>query len=550
MIAPEVGGGFGAKLQIYGEELFCAWAARKLGRPVKWVETRSEHMTASHHGRDQIANVRVGAKRDGKITALHAKIIADFGAYLMLLTPTIPSLGRVRDERRATRIPAVQTDITGVFTNKMATDAIRGAGRPEATHMIEVCIDQLAAELGMDPLELRRRNFIPADDFPHETALGIVYDSGDYQGALDKLLEHFDLEAFRARAGGAASPRHPPRRRVLDLHRDLRPGAVARDRPAGLRPADRPVGVGDGPRPHHRRGDRLHRHVAARPGPRDDVRPDRRRPARLRPGARRGPPRRHGDGPAGPGHLRVALARRSAARRRRARRTKVADKAARSSPTCSRRRPEDIELTRREVRRQGLAGQGHDARRGRRRRVHPRPRCPRRWSPGWRRRRSTTRRTSCSRSARTRASSTSTSRPGRSEVVRYLAVDDCGPAINPMLIDGQVHGGIAHAIGQALYEQVVYDEDGQLVTGTFVDYALPTAAELPCVRDRPHRDAVAGELARGQGHRRGRARSPRRRRSSTRSSTRCSPLGVTYLDMPLTPMRVWEAIQEAKGVPA
>ena len=157
---------------------------------------------------------------------------------------------------------------------------------------------------------------------------------------------------------------------------------------------------------------------------------------------------------------------------------------------------------RRQVLGQGLARQGHDARRGGRRRVHLRA-FRTGWSPGSRRRRSTTRRTSCSRSARTRASSTSMPRPARSKVVRYVAVDDCGTAINPLLIDGQVHGGIVHAIGQALYERVHYDEDGQLVTGTFVDYALPTAAELPSFETRPHRDAVAGQLARRQGRRRG-----------------------------------------------
>ena len=197
VVAPEVGGGFGSKLQIYGEEIMAAWASRKLGRPIKWVETRSEGMMVTHHGRDQIATVRVGAKRDGTVTAFHAKILADLGAYLMLLTPTVPSLGAfVMSGCYA--FPAVQTDITGVMTHKFATDAIRGAGRPEATHMIEVVMDQLAAELGLDPLEVRRRNFIPADAFPYETALGIVYDSGNYQASLDKLLEHLDYDGFRA----------------------------------------------------------------------------------------------------------------------------------------------------------------------------------------------------------------------------------------------------------------------------------------------------------------------------------------------------------------
>ena len=198
-IAPEVGGGFGSKLQVYGEEILLAWASRKLERPIKWIITRSEDMQVTHHGRDQIAYVKVGATRDGKITAFHTHIIADFGAYLMLLTPTIPALGAFVMSG-CYDIPAVQTDITGVFTNKFPTDAIRGAGRPEATQMIEVTLDQLAHELELDPLELRRRNFIPADSFPHEVAYGVVYDSGNYQGTLAKLLEHVDVAKVRAEA--------------------------------------------------------------------------------------------------------------------------------------------------------------------------------------------------------------------------------------------------------------------------------------------------------------------------------------------------------------
>src|SRR5947209_875260 len=173
VIAPEVGGGFGSKLQVYPEEVMAAWASRKLDRPIKWIETRTENMAVTHQGRDQIDYVRMGAKRDGTITAWHAKIIADLGAYNMLLTPAIPSLGAFVMSG-VYKIPAVHTDIVGVFTNKCPTDAIRGAGRPEATHMIEVSIDQVAAELGMDPLEIRRKNFIPKEDFPAETAFAQI----------------------------------------------------------------------------------------------------------------------------------------------------------------------------------------------------------------------------------------------------------------------------------------------------------------------------------------------------------------------------------------
>ena len=166
VVAPDVGGGFGQKLQVYGEELTACWASRKLGVPIKWIETRTENMSVAHQGRDQIAHVRRWEpSSDGTITAWHVKILADFGAYNMILTPLIPSLGAFV-MGGCYDIPNVQTDIVGVFTNKCPTDAIRGAGRPEATQMIEVTIDQLAHELGIDPIEIRRKNFIRQGALP------------------------------------------------------------------------------------------------------------------------------------------------------------------------------------------------------------------------------------------------------------------------------------------------------------------------------------------------------------------------------------------------
>ena len=204
VVAPDVGGGFGAKLQVYPEEALVVALARRLGRPVKWTETRSEHMTTSHHGRDQAAHVTLTAKRDGTVTGCRARIVADLGAYQLLLTPFIPTLG-FPVMGGCYRFPAIDLHFTGVFTNKMCTDAIRGAGRPEATYWIELMMDRLADELGMDRLELRRKNFVGKDEFPYETALGIVYDSGDYHGTLDKLLANFDLDAFRSEQQASAT---------------------------------------------------------------------------------------------------------------------------------------------------------------------------------------------------------------------------------------------------------------------------------------------------------------------------------------------------------
>ncbi|HEU0316656.1 MAG TPA: xanthine dehydrogenase family protein molybdopterin-binding subunit, partial [Solirubrobacteraceae bacterium] len=193
VVAPDVGGAFGVKLNHYPEEAVACAVSRRLGRPVKWTETRSEHMATTIHGRDQIDYVKMGVKRDGKITGIEIKVIADLGAYFLLLTPFIPSFTAFV-AGGCYKIPRVRTDITGVFTNKFPTDATRGAGRPEATHLLEVMVDQAAAELGLSPVEIRRRNFIPKEDFPATVAVGIVYDSGDYHGSLDKLLSKLDLD--------------------------------------------------------------------------------------------------------------------------------------------------------------------------------------------------------------------------------------------------------------------------------------------------------------------------------------------------------------------
>ena len=307
VVAPDVGGGFGAKLQVYAEEALVLALAKRLGRPVKWTETRSEHMTTSHHGRDQINYITLTAKRDGTVTGCRARIIADLGAYQQLLTPFIPTLG-FPVMGGCYPIPAIDINITGVFTNKMCTDAIRGAGRPEATYWIELAMDKLARELDMDPLELRRKNFIGKDQFPFETALGIVYDSGNYEGTLDRLLEKFDVAEFRREQESLRQRGRAPGRRVLDLCRGLRPRPVARRRAAGRRPQRRLLRVGERSRDADGLGDRLHGDLAARAGARHELRPDRRRHPRDRPGERRDPARRHRPGRLGLGHLRVALA--------------------------------------------------------------------------------------------------------------------------------------------------------------------------------------------------------------------------------------------------
>ena len=197
VIAPEVGGGFGCKLNVYAEEALVAYLAIKLNRPVKWIERRRENLAATTHGRDQITYLEVAAKKDGEVIGLKANFICDMGAYLQLLTPAIPGFSGLM-MTGCYKIPALSFTQSLVFTNKMSTDAYRGAGRPEAAYIAERTMDMVASEFGLDPADVRRKNFIPKEAFPAPTAGGLVYDSGDYNLALNKALEMVDYKKMRA----------------------------------------------------------------------------------------------------------------------------------------------------------------------------------------------------------------------------------------------------------------------------------------------------------------------------------------------------------------
>ena len=205
VIAPDVGGGFGSKLDVYAEELLAVALARRLGRPVKWIEERSENAVSTIHGRDFVTTLELAATKDGKITSLRANVHASMGAYLQLVTPGIPLLG-AWIYAGPYAIPNYSVTFTGVFTNTTPTDAYRGAGRPEATYVLERTMDYLAKELGIDRVELRRRNFIT--EFPAAIASGLTIDSGDYHASLDRLLEQLGLDGLlsdqQAPTGGLA----------------------------------------------------------------------------------------------------------------------------------------------------------------------------------------------------------------------------------------------------------------------------------------------------------------------------------------------------------
>jgi aerobic carbon-monoxide dehydrogenase large subunit len=545
VIAPDVGGAFGTKLNVYGEEALVMWLARKLNRPVRWTETRSENMATTIHGRDQIDYVKLGAKRDGTLTAIHTRVLQDCGAYFQLLTPYIPCFTAFVMSGPY-RIPNVKTDITGVFTNKFATDATRGAGRPEATHLIEVMMDQLAAELDIDRLELRRKNFIPKEDFPAEVPIGVIYDSGDYHGTLDKLLGHVDLDEFRReqaelREKGVhrgigfstyveicgLAPSRAVGPSALGLQAAFYESAVVRVHPSGA------VTVFSGASPH---GQGLDTSLAQITADRIGAAPEQVEVV-------------HGDTSSGPwgwgtyGSRSLSVGGEAVARAA----LKVQDKAKRICASMWEAAPEDIELSGDKFQVRGSPDKSMTLAEVAGAAYIPPEELSTDIEPG--------------------LEETSFYDPenfvwpfgahacivdvdvetGKVNVVRYVAVDDCGKAINPMLIDGQVHGGITHGLAQALFEQVVYDDEGQLVTGSFVDYALPTASDVPSYEtDRQETPSPVNSLGvKGVGEAGTIASSPTVVNAVIDA---LRPFGVDYIDMPLTPMRVWQAIHE--GGPA
>ena len=542
-IAPDVGGGFGSKLQIYGEEILLGWVSRTLSRPVKWTETRSENMAAAHHGRDQVAYVRMGANRDGTFVGLHVKILQDLGAYAMFLGPLIPALGSFVMVG-CYRWQAVRTDITGVYTNKMATDAIRGAGRPEATHYIELMVEQMAHELGIDRIELRRRNFIPKDAFPYDTAVGMTYDSGDYEATLGRLLEQVDPEQERANAAGGKlrgvgfstwseicglAPSRITGPHGLGVQAGLWESALVRVQVTGG------VTVYTGTSPHGQGLETSFAQIVA-----DKIGVD---PLQVKV--------LHGDTSQGPqglgtyGSRSLAVGGEAIARAA----EKVADKARRIVAHALEAAPEDIELRDGRFSVKGSPDKAMSLGEVAGLAYIPEGKLPEGMEPG--------------------LEETAFYDPdnftfpfgahaavveidpetGWIEIVRYVAVDDCGRAINPNLIDGQIHGGITHAIGQALFEQVASDEAGQLLTGSFVSYALPSAADLPTFEtDRTETPSPVNSLGvKGVGEA-GTIAASAAITNAVIDALR--PVGVDFINMPLSPMRIWNAIQEKRGAPA
>jgi len=541
VIAPDVGGGFGSKLQVTAEEVLAVLVSRRLGKPVKWTESRSEGNMTVHHGRDQWQRISIAADSDGRIRGLKVDLLADMGAYLMLVTPGVPLLGAFMYPA-IYKMDAYSFKCTGIFTTKMPTDAYRGAGRPEATFAIERIMDELAAELGMDPLELRERNWIKHEEFPYTTIATLVYDSGNYEAATARAKELFGYDALRAEQA-ERNARGDSVRLGIGVSTFTEMCGLAPSRVLGslaygaggwehasirMLPTGK-VEVVTGSSAHGQGHETAWSQIVADQlgVPFEDIRV------------------LHGDTQISPkgmdtygsrslvvGGMAVVGAC-----------DKVIAKAKVIASAMLEAPPESVEFAH-GVFRAGGGGKevaiqevalatfaAHNLPDG----VEPSLDSDATYDPE---------NFSFPHGTHLCAAEVDTE-TGMVKIRSYVAVDDVGKVVNPLIVDGQVHGGIAQGIGQALYEEAVYDDAGNLLTTTLADYLVPSAADLPSfVTDKTESPAGNRLGVKGVGE------------AGTIASTPAvvnaivdalRPLGVRDVTMPCSPERVWRAIEAARG---
>jgi carbon-monoxide dehydrogenase large subunit len=541
VIAPDVGGGFGSKLNVYAEEALVVALARRLGRPVKWTEERSENYVATIHGRDVVHELTFAATKDGKITAVKSEAKCAMGAYLQLVTPGIPLLG-AWIYNGPYDIPNYSVTFTGVFTNTTPTDAYRGAGRPEATYVIERTMDALARELGLDPVELRRRNFI--SEFPATLASGLTIDSGDYHASLERLLEILDLDAIRAEQA--------ERRERGDV-KQLGVGFSTYNEMCGLAPSRilgairyaaggwdaatvrfQPLGSVQaviGTSPHGQGHETTFAQIVAdRLGVDvDDVEVLHGDTAVSQLGMDTYGSRSLAVGGIALWHATEKILEK--ARRIVAHQLEVAEEDLEfANGTFSVKGSPDRAMDIKAVAFQAFAAHnlpdgmepGLDETA-----VYDPPNFS--WPGG----------------AHAAVVEVDTE-TGDSRLVRYVAVDDVGSPVNPMIVDGQVHGGVTQGIAAALYEEGAYDAEGNLLSTTMTTYLVPSAAEVPSYEtERTESPSPTNPLGvKGVGETGTIASAPAVINAVVDA---LSHLGVTDVQMPATPERVWRAIQEVSS---
>ncbi len=545
VISPQIGGGFGAKIFMYPEYVLVTALSKMVDRPVRWVETRSENYIATTHGRDHVTDIEVGANKDGTITALKVKTYANLGGMLSTVAPGIPTTLYGRMLSGAYKFPNIYCHVTGVYTNTGMVDAYRGAGRPEATYAVERAVDLVASELGMDPVEIRRKNFVPADAFPYDPVgilNGLKYDSGDYDKALDMALNMVGYEDFRAeqaaaRAGG----------RYLGI------GFSTYIEICGIAPSAWMFNEGWGAALWESANVRMHitGDVVVTTGSQSHGQGHETSVAQLvadelgvsmeqvhvQHSDTLGTPFGYGTyGSRSTAVGAVAVWRSVQRIKDKARaiaahqlEAAVEDVVYEDGKVFVKGSPEENKLPVGEF--MGIAtaaAGGWDLPEG----MEPFLDETSYYDPP-----------DCTYPFGTHICIVEVDpETGNVEVKRYIAVDDVGKVINPMIVDGQVHGGIAQGVAQALWESAQYDENGQLVSGSLMDYAIPRADLLPSFElDRTETPSPNNPLGvKGAGE------------TGTIASTPAvvnavvdalAHLNVRHIDMPLTPNRVWQTIR-------
>jgi aerobic carbon-monoxide dehydrogenase large subunit len=524
--APDVGGGFGMKNFLYPEWIMLLWAARRLRAPVAWVADRSEEFVAPIHGRDVHATARLALDAEGRFLALDVAMIADLGAYASSFGPHIATNSASTAMGGIYAIPAICMDVRGAFTTATPIDAYRGAGKPEANYITERTIDAAARALGRDPRELRRQNMIAS--FPYRTALGMTIDSGRFTANLDDAGARADVAGFAARRAEAAKR---GKLRGLGTACFLETSRGAANEGCEIRfDADGKIAIIPGTESNGQGHETSYAQIAAdRLGlPMSAFRYVQADTRAVRTGAGHGGARSmHLGGGAAIKAIDAMLekARRLAAHLLQA----SADELTYSEGRFS------VRNTGRSIELLALAKSALDARN-----------LPDGVAPSLDTHAMNMSDTYVFPSGCHVAEVEIDPETGATTLVRYTAVDDYGRLINPMLTEGQVHGGITQGIGQALLERTVYDpESGQLLTGSFMDYAVPRADDLPAfditLAELPTQGSVLGVKGSGQA---GAIAAPQTVIHAILDAL--APLGVTRFDMPATPERVWRAIQSAK----
>jgi aerobic carbon-monoxide dehydrogenase large subunit len=545
VIAPDVGGGFGSKLQVTAEEVLAVLIGRRVGKPVKWNESRTEGNLTVHHGRDQWQQIKIAADSDGRIRGLSVDLLADMGAYLMLVTPGVPLLGAFMFPA-IYKMDAYSFKCTGVFTTKMPTDAYRGAGRPEATFAIERILDELAVELGVEPLELRERNWIKHEEFPYTTICGLTYDSGNYEAATAKAKELFDYNGLREEQR-QRNERGDKVRLGIGISTFTEMCGLAPSRVLGslsygaggwehasirMLPTGK-VEVVTGSSAHGQGHETAWSQIVADQlgVPFEDI--------RVLHGDTQVSPKgmdTYGSRSLAVGGLAVVQAC-----------DKVVAKAKVIAAAMLEASADDLEFSagrfsvkgdpeaNKTIQEIALATfAAHDLPDG----VEPSLDSDATYDPD---------NFSFPHGTHLCATEVDTE-TGFVKIRSYVAVDDVGVVVNPLIVEGQVHGGIAQGIGQALYEEGVYDDEGNLVTTTLADYLVPSAADLPSYKTERTETPANNRLGvKGVGE------------AGTIASTPAvvnavvdalRPFGVRDITMPCTPERVWRAIQSATQSPA